>query len=165
MTAKVTKHVAYSQTLVDRARKLSLSRDADNEEVYKLLSKALELGNAEAAYAIATWYLHGIYFQKHIANAITLLKKAAAQKYPSALFDLAVSYEKGIGVKLNVKKAFYLYLDAAIRGNKQSTYEVGRCYYYGIGIARNKESASLWLSRARELGVKEDKRDKKTCSG
>lgn len=110
-------------------------------------------GDATAAYALGTWYLHGAHVKKDIAKGTELLRQAATENVLSALYDLAVSHENGIGTKKNARKAYELYLGAAIWGHQQSYYEVGRCLFYGIGVRRSRAFAAVWLDRAKDLGV------------
>jgi len=135
-----------------------MSRSRPNiESVIDLLNKSIELGNPDAAYALATWYIHGGYVEKDLSKGIMLLKRAADKNIAEACYDLAICYEKPAGVTQNLEKVFELYMRAALHGDKQSFHEVGRCYFYGIGIAENRKLADIWLEKAEELGVvKED---------
>ncbi|HEV7920158.1 MAG TPA: tetratricopeptide repeat protein [Thermoanaerobaculia bacterium] len=123
------------------------------DEVARLLEAAHEAGDARATYALATWYLHGKYFDKNLRRAVALLREAAEGDVPDAVYDLAVCYEQGEGVARNERRAVELYVKAALLGEKQSVYEVGRCYYYGIGVEKNRRIARVWLDRAKQLRV------------
>lgn len=120
---------------------------------FKLLEQSANQGNAEALYAIGTWYLHGTFVEKSSFLAVEYFLKSIEGNYSNAYFDLAVCYETGEGVKENSIKAFECYLNAALLGDKQAIYEVGRCYYYGIGILKNERVANIWLRQAREKGI------------
>jgi len=124
----------------------------DVKKALKLLQQAYKLHDAGAAYALATWYLHGTHVRKNLKKGTTLLKEAVSREnIPSALYDLAVSYEKGTGTNKSLKKAYTYYLQAALWGEKDAFYEVGRCLYHGIGIKRDKSLANIWLDRAENL--------------
>lgn len=138
----------YQQALTE-ARK----ENFNVQKTLNLLNSAIEAGSPDAAYALATWYLHGEHVGKDWNKAVFLLKRASNAKNPDALYDLAVCYEEGKGIKQDKYKAFELYLQAALRGDQQSIHEVGRCYYYGIGIEEDKDLADIWLERAEELGL------------
>jgi uncharacterized protein len=116
--------------------------------VFELLSKASNLQNAKACYALATWYLHGEYVKKDLAKGFHFLELATQENISAAFYDIAVSFEKGKGTKKNLKLAFKNYIKASLLGDKQSIYEVGRCYFYGIGISRNIELSKIWLDAA-----------------
>jgi TPR repeat protein len=112
------------------------------------LEQALQLGNPKAAYALATWYLHGRVYKKDLKRAIQLLRMACDGNVPEAHFDLAICYEKGKGIKKNLPLAFKHYLIASLLGDREALYEVGRCYHYGIGIKTDKVLARIWISQS-----------------
>lgn len=130
--------------------------EPDIRLVFELLTKSANLGNAEALYAIGTWYLRGRFVKKAPATAVGYLLKAAEGNHAPAYYDLAVCYEKGVGIQKDHKKAFSCYLNAALFGDKQSLYEVGRCFYYGVGIPKNLSVANIWLKHARINGIENE---------
>jgi len=121
--------------------------------VFNLLNQSADKGNAEAKYAIGTWYLHGRFEEKNPFLAVEYFLNSIAGNNSNAYFDLAVCYENGEGVKKSLKKAFECYLNAALLGDSQAIYEVGRCYHYGIGISKNEGIANIWLKQAEEKGI------------
>lgn len=126
------------------------------KKVWRLLQRASDAGDLRAAYAVATWYLHGKgdVVAPSLSRAIPLLRKSSVD-VPDAAFDLAICYEKGAGVPKNANKAVALYLRAALRGQPQSHYEMGRCYWHGLGVNRDRKIARVWFDRAEELGISE----------
>ncbi|MFZ5610090.1 MAG: tetratricopeptide repeat protein [Pseudomonadota bacterium] len=114
------------------------------------LRMAIENGSAEAAYALATWYLHGKepIIKKSRKKAIELLREASECGVASANFDLAVCYEIGHGLRKSEKKAFIHYLRAALLGDKDAAESIGRMYYHGIGVKRDRALAKVWLEEA-----------------
>lgn len=139
--------------IVKKALSEAKKKKADLRQVYQLLERAAFKGNAEALYAIGTWYLHGKYLKKNASIAVQYFLKSIEKNHPSAFYDLAVCFEKGVGVKKNKAKAFENYLNAALLGDRQSLYEVGRCYYYGIGVSKNLTIANIWLKIAKLQGI------------
>lgn len=137
----------------DEALELAQRDDADLARAAVLLQAAHEAGDLRAAYALATWYLHGKYFRRNVRTAVRLLREAAAENVGDALYDLAVCYEEGCGVSKNAGKAAALYLQAALQGERQSVWELGRCYYHGIGVKADRKIARVWFARAEELGI------------
>jgi TPR repeat protein len=129
--------------------------NADVDKALAWLQQAIADGNPNAAYALGTWYLHGVHQKQNLREALKLLRQAALKNVPEALYDLAVCYEQGTGTKQNFRLAMESYLKAALSGDKQSFYEVGRCYYYGIGTERNLRLASIWFKQAKRLGIHE----------
>ncbi len=128
---------------------------ADVNKALAWLQQSISEGNPNAAYALGTWYLHGVHKEKNLKEALKLLRKAAKKNVPEALYDLAVCYELGTGTKQNFRWAMESYLKAALNGDKQSFYEVGRCYYYGIGTEKNLRLANIWFKQAKHLGIHE----------
>lgn len=142
-----------SKELYEASLKEIRKENPDIKMVLENLNKASSLGNVEATYALATWYLHGENVQKDFDKAVSLLKIASSLKHTDALYDLAVCYEEGKGIEEDKYEAFKLYQMAALYGDKQSYYEVGRCLYHGIGISEDKDLAEIWLEKAEELGI------------
>jgi TPR repeat protein len=141
-------------SIYDRALKAALKAKQPTKKVYEMLVSAASGGDARAAYALATWHLHGTKFiKKDLRRGTNMLEQAASGNVPDACYDLAVSYEKGIIVKQSKRKAFEFYTRAALFGEHQSVYEVGRMYYHGIGTRKNLRLAEVWLSRAETLGI------------
>lgn len=135
----------------DLAMQESLKADAKLDKVYSLLEKALDQGDADAAYMLGNWFMHGKHVEKNLRKATTLMRYAARNNVPAALYDMAVSYEKGNGVKKDARLAMEHYLRATIYGNQQAFHAVGRCYYCGVGVDENKRLARIWFKRAKEL--------------
>ncbi len=125
----------------------------DLEKSFTWLVKAAKNNDAEALYALGTWYLHGRHVKKNPRLAVQYFQKAITGNYKEAFYDLGVCFEKGVGTNKDKWQAFECYLRAALLGDKQSIYEVGRCYYYGIGILKNLDVAEIWLERAKNLGI------------
>lgn len=133
------------KTLIKKAE--VLAKQNKFEDAFDLLTQADGQGDPVAAYALATWYLHGRHIKKNYQTAVTLLLKASRGGVRDAFYDLAVCYEKGRGIEKDTVKAFTNYLIASQLGDKNSLYEVGRCFYYGIGTEKNRELASQFFDR------------------
>lgn len=130
------------------------ARDADLPKALRLLSRAYKKGDPRAAYALGTWYLHGMssVVPKSLRKAISYLREATESDHADAAYDLAVCYEKGMGVRRSETRAVALYLKAALLGDAQSIYHVGRCYQHGLGVKRDRRIAAVWYARAAEMG-------------
>lgn len=137
-----------AKTRYEKALRLARSKSQNLEKISKLLAESAELGSGEAAYALATWYLHGNYFKTNLQKGTRLLRSAAKSGVPLACFDLAVSYEKGIILDQNFEKAFQLYMEASLRGDIAARKEVARCLWHGIGTPKNRTLANLWADFA-----------------
>ncbi|HRO39007.1 MAG TPA: tetratricopeptide repeat protein [Flavobacteriales bacterium] len=138
-------------TYLARAKR-SIAAHGRDGAAFELLSKAADAGNAEAIYAIGTWYLFGTHVRKNFRQAAGMLQRAADLGHASANFDLAVSYEKGKGVERDRSKAFSLYMKAALLGDEQATFEVGRCFHWGIGTLRDRQAAEVWFKAFKRFG-------------
>jgi uncharacterized protein len=134
----------------EKALSLAEKNPEKEEDVYVLLSKAASAGDAQATYALATWYLHGKFLEKDIVKATAMLKTSARANVPDANFDLAVSYETGVGVARNERMAAKLYLRAALLGSLGAGESVGRCLYHGIGFVKDRVQARVWLDLFKE---------------
>lgn len=143
-----------SGALYQQALSKAQGRRPNWKTVLEMLERASRQGSREAAYALATWYLHGKdgVLRKNVAAGTKLLRMSANRGYPQALYDLGVSYDLGIGVKENAERAFMNYLEAALRGDADATFEVATCFFHGDGIQQNKKLAMIYFKRAMELG-------------
>lgn len=139
--------MAKGERIYKKALELARSNNADKGAVLNLLRRSSELGNAEAKYAIASWYLHGVEVEQNYEKAIELLIEVCESGgVPEAHLDLAYSYESGSGVEKDEVKAFNHYLMSALLGSDEGLKELGRCLYYGIGCQKNK-NVWHWISR------------------
>jgi len=142
------------ESLYENALAEARKKHPDYPKVIATLLEAIEAGNPDAAYALATWYLWGKkpYVQPDHKAAVRLLRTAVAAGNPDAMWDLAVCYDNGNGVRINERKAFELYLSAALRGDASATMELARRYHWGSGTPRDRSVSKIWLERAKELG-------------
>jgi TPR repeat protein len=146
---------ARSSKLYEQALVIAQGEKPDFRKALSLLQRAHKAKDPRAAYALATWYLHGKAGNVEIdfSKAVPLLQEAADANLSDAQYDLAVCYEKGVGARVNLKKAAALYLRAALHGDRQAAYETGRCYYHAIGVKQDRSIAAVWFSYAEELGI------------
>lgn len=137
----------YDRALVEARRPR-----ANLTKALGLLQRAYDVGDARAAYALGTWFLHGRpgLLEKDMPRAVRLLTEAAAANVSDALFDLAVCYERGAGVRQSYKKAAVLYLRSALLGDKQAARAVGKLYWHGQGVKRDRAVARVWLESEEE---------------
>jgi TPR repeat protein len=118
-----------------------------------LLQEAADRGSPRAAYALATWYLHGDpYGAVDVPRARALLERAAAFDIPEANWDLAIIEDHGKDGPANPEAAFDQYLRAALRGDVDALAEVWRRFAEGDGVEQNARLAGLFADRAEELG-------------
>lgn len=131
------------------------SDDPDIPNIVAILREAVGAGSARAAYALATWYLHGKgdVVPQDFSEAVRLLRIAVREHHSSALYDLAACYANGEGVAKDANVAFELYLQAALHGDDDAVFKVGQAYFYGMGVLEDRRVANIWLDRAHELGT------------
>lgn len=139
---------SYSHRLYLKALRLARANTC-NGETWSLLERARKLGDGNATYALATWYLFGKYVKKDPVAAVSLLKEATLLGNPSAMFDLAVCAEKGVGMQKDLGRAVELYMMAGLRGDASAKEAAGRCYWHGIGIGKDRHIAAIWLDSAK----------------
>jgi hypothetical protein len=148
---------ADADALYELALAQMYSATADTANIVSLLRQAIDAGSPHAAYALATWYLHGKdgVVPQDFDEAVKLLERAAAVHHREALYDLAACYSNGEGVEMDKAKAFDLYLQSALYGDDQAVFKVGQAYFYGNGVTEDRHVANIWLDRAHELGTYE----------
>lgn len=141
------------QSPYDKALEIAMGDDFDHAQVYALLRQAHDAGDAQATYAIATWFLHATHVEKDLPEAVQYLTQAADAGIVESMYDLAVCYENGDGVEENAESAFEFYLRAARHGDDDAVFEVSRCYFWGVGVGQDRRIADIWADRAEALGV------------
>lgn len=152
---------AVTEALYESAIEDMRAEDPDLSAIVTKLRTCIAAGSPCAAYALATWYLHGKddLIPQSYAEAIPLLTMAAEFHHTDALFDLAVCYSNGEGVEKSPERAFELYLQAALHADADAVFKVGTSYFYGYGVAQDHRVAEIWLDRSRELGTYEGEPD------
>ncbi len=83
------------------------------ERAFYWYQKAVENGNINAQYNLATLYYKGEGTEKNLEKAFYWYQKAAENGVIKAQFDLAVLYENGEGIEKNLERAFHWYQKAA----------------------------------------------------
>ncbi len=158
-SAVVTPSSNEAESLLRQARSLTKT-DEDGDVVYTAESfpvflRAAELGNADAQYAVAECYLHGLEeagVKENDALAAEWYAKAAAQGHAKAIEGLANCYEHGRGVSEDQPKAFELHKQALAAGNYDALGSLAYCYFYGWGVEPDGEKAIEYCLKACEHG-------------
>ena len=128
---------------IEDARRKLQSDNADEQRAGVALVEQLHAaGDALAAYAIGTWFLHGSHgYPRAPEKAAPYLQYAAERRAPEAAYDLATLIEEDrLGARPR-RDAFGYYVVAAAMGDRDAIEEVARCFYWGIGTFRNKAAA------------------------
>ena len=82
-----------------------INEQSDSDEIFRLMERAAELGNAQACAYIALFYQRGAGVKKDDAQSAVWMQRAADAGVVSAISDLGVMYYYGRGVKQDVEKA------------------------------------------------------------
>ena len=128
--------------------------------------KAVDLGEPEAAYALALLYREGKGVAADPVRAAELLGVAAREKNTAAEVDLAIMLfngdeaakdgapeKKGSGIPKDEAAAAKLLLAAAARDNAVAQNRVARLLAVGRGLPKNEIEACKWHILARAQGI------------
>ena len=125
--------------------------DQDIEKGIWYLSLAVEKQNSKAIIELADYYRKGIYVDKNIPLAISLLKKTSE---PNAMYLLGEIYRDNY----EYDTAFKYNLIAAEGNNVYAQYNTALAYAIGQGIKRDVQEAKRWLRSAASLGHSDARR-------
>ena len=109
----------------------------DPARIVALLHAASAAGSGDAAYALASSYLHDTYLAEDAEQALAFLRLATERGHPAAMYDLGSAYAEGAIAPGDDSAAFDLFFQAALLGDRDALEEVVRCLYHGTGIRRN----------------------------
>lgn len=104
----------------------------------------------ESEYMQGVELIEARFNEQDLKDGLTLLEKAADEKYAPAQLYLAKLYHEGTLVQKDLSKAVKFYTDAAYNGNPEAQYALGWMYFYGEGVAQNDDTAFEWFSLANE---------------
>jgi TPR repeat protein/predicted Ser/Thr protein kinase len=108
-------------------------------------------GDTDAMVSLADCLLHGKGIAKNEAQAVELLRAAAALNHPNAMNTLGDLLKKGIPGLLdpNVSEAFHLFARAKEMGFLDAQANLGVMYVNGLGVPVDRNQAfSLWKDGA-----------------
>ena len=143
---------AKAMNAVGMQYRLGLGTAIDNDEAINWFTKAANAGYAGAWYNIGLIYKFGsgrpIDYQKAYEN----FSNAAEKDLPQGWYSKGYMLYKGLGCQQNYTDAVSLFKKGAYGGFSNSMYFLGLSYRNGYGIIANLDSASYWLSKAKERG-------------
>jgi len=128
--------------------------NVDMKQAFSDVSAKAEQGDAKAQLDLALHYAKGDGVEQNIELAFEWTEKAANQNLPQAKFELASFYLKGKVVSKDVSQGESLLLQAAEQGVVQAHTVLGRLYIQNKEL-KNYADASLWLTKAADLGSTE----------
>ena len=121
-------------------------------EVAQLYLKAIEYGDPEAQFWLASDYEYGWRFGKNEAEAVKWYRKAAEQGNADAQAALGNCYRYGNGVAKDENEAVKWFRKAAEQGNTDGQSALGECYCAGTGVEKNEVEAVQLFRKAAEQG-------------
>ena len=124
----------------------------DCYEAIKWIGMAAELGNAEALFNMAIFYMEGMGCDQDMELCAKYMHRAARRRHPEAQFAYADLLSNGWGVEQDEKRAVKWFLDAAENGHVEAMYRLGEIYENGIGTAADANAAMKWYDAACNKG-------------
>ena len=115
--------------------------------------QAAELGDAKAAFLLATIYYQGLTGSADDQRGLFWDKVAAEKGYPEAAYRLALAYQIGQGTALDESQAFRWYMQAARAHHAKAQRNLGAMYESGAGVEKNIEKAYFWYLQSAKQGV------------
>ncbi|GBC17272.2 kinase-like domain-containing protein [Rhizophagus irregularis DAOM 181602=DAOM 197198] len=115
--------------------------DKDNDEAFKLFSKASEDNYNIAQVYLSKCYQTGVGTEINSDLAINCLNNSIKNNSICGQLYLGNLYEDGKGTNVDLNKAFYWYERAANHGNLSALYHLGECYEFGDGIEKDEIKA------------------------
>ena len=118
--------------------------------------RAVDLGNMDAAYALALLYRDGRGVPQDAVKAAQLLKQAADENIVAAEVEYAIMLFNGDGIPKDEAAAARYFARAAATNNPVAANRLARLLATGRGVARNMVEAMKWHLLARAAGIKDE---------
>ena len=126
--------------------------EEDQERAAAYLTRAADMGYAEAQYSLGLCHACGAGVSWDNAAAAKCYLEAANQNHPKAQFELGKCYAEGLGVQMDCGQAAEWYRKAAKQDYAEAQYSLGVCYERGIGVPKDPAQASDWYRKAAKQG-------------
>jgi hypothetical protein len=124
----------------------------DLRRAAELFRVAADAGNAEAQYALATFYKEGTGVEKDMDKAVRLLQAAALADNIDAEVEYAIALYNGTGTPRNQPAAVALLRKAAKQGSAIAQNRLARVLASGQGVPMDKVEALKWHLVAKTAG-------------
>ena len=128
----------------------------DFDRARNMFSRAADLGNVDAAYALGLLYKEGRGAPIDAAKAAEWFRKAADANIVAAQVDFAVMLFNGDGVPKDEAAAARYFMKAASTNNPVAENRLARLYVVGRGVPRNMIEAMKWHLLARSAGLPDE---------
>ena len=136
---------------------LDLESDLQNPaRAAESFTRAVSLGSADAAYALALLYKSGRGVSEDRNKAAQLMKQAASGDLVAAQIEYGIMLFNGDGTAKDEVAAAKLFQKAARIGNPLGANRLARLYVTGRGVERNMVEAMKWHLFARQNGLKDE---------
>ena len=123
------------------------------DEAGQFLSRAAELGSAEAQFELAQLFEIGLGVEQDIARALQLYEMSAAQEFPDALNDLGfIYYQGGLGVTRDPKKGLTYFERAADLRQPQAMFNFAALIDDGVIVGKGPVEAANYLYQSLRTG-------------
>jgi len=126
----------------------------DENESFKWMLKAAELGEPRAQAYLGNFFQEGIGVEKDEKKAFEWFKKSAEQGDPEGQSFLSYCYWRGKGVSMDAQEGFKWSYKAAEQGIPDAQAMVGMAYYEGCGVEKDLNKAVYFLEKAKKNGDK-----------
>ena len=126
--------------------------DTDCEAAIRLLTAAVEQGEAEAGAMLGALYFEGRKAPRDIAAARSCYEWAAERGDCNAQFGLGDIHYNGLGVEKNLELGADWYEKAASNGHTRAQLALATVLYYGVGRPRDAARCRRMVRQGRRPG-------------
>lgn len=123
------------------------------QEAITWLTKAKDMGDAEAATELGRIYIEGNGVPKDYKLALESFSLASKEDDAVATYYLGYMYENGLGVDKDYAKAAKYYEDSSSFDNADATYALALLYESGKGVTKDATKASELFEQACLFGI------------
>lgn len=135
----------------------------NSQKAINWFNKAIENGNAEAAFNLGYLYETGKDVKQDQTKAIKYYTIAAERELAVAQHRLGNYYFMGTKVEKDQVVAVSWYKRAAANGYAAAQAMLGKCYQYGYGVSKDISQAISWYTKAADQGHAEAQSDLGQC--
>lgn len=130
-----------AKDLYEAALSMLNSTTPNRHKAWDTMTKAADLGNADAKVHVAFAKMAGIYFPQDPESAKSVFLQMADQGHPQAQFGMGFLYATGTLVNSSQSQALLFYTFAAFGGDPFAQMALGYRYWSGMGVATSCEKA------------------------
>lgn len=127
--------------------------EADYSDAREYCQSIAELGDARAAFLLATIYYQGLDVPVDDQRGLFWDEVAAEKGHPEAAYRLALAYQLGQGVSQSNTQARRWYMQAALARHPKAQKQLGAMFETGITGEVNLEKAFEWYLKAARQGL------------